>query len=92
MTNPFALAALATACAMGTAIPSMTLHGQSKPSSKRSNFTPIWNASVQPALSYGGFGGPPGKAKSFGWSCGSNMSSTCGRNAWADLTTYELAG
>ena len=26
----------------------------------RSNCTPIWNASVQPALSYGGVGGAPG--------------------------------
>ena len=32
----------------------------------RSNFTPIWYASVQPALSYGGIGGPPGYWKSFG--------------------------
>ncbi len=35
-------------------------------SSIRSNWTPIWNASVQPALSYGGVGGPPGTGKTFG--------------------------
>lgn len=32
----------------------------------RSNFTPICIASVQPALSYGGVGAPPGTRKSSG--------------------------
>ena len=35
---------------------------------------------------------PAGIGKSSGWSCGSNMSSTCGRNACADFTTNEPAG
>src|ERR1035437_5078914 len=67
-------------------------NGPSNASSTRSNFTPICRASVHPALSYGRVGGAPGYLKSFGWSCGSNMSSTSGRNACADFTTYEPAG
>ena len=35
-------------------------------SSTRSNWTPIWNASVQPALSYGRVGGAPGYGITFG--------------------------
>ena len=33
----------------------------------------------------GRFGGPPGYCRSIGCHCGSNMSSTCGRNAWSAL-------
>ena len=36
--------------------------------------------------------GRPDTGMSSGWSCGSNMSSTCGRNACAVFTTYEPAG
>src|SRR5215471_18320538 len=41
-------------------------NGPVKPSRTRSNCTPIWNASVQPALSYGGVGGAPGYGITFG--------------------------
>ena len=58
----------------------------------RSTATPIWYASVHPALSYGGIGGPPGYRKSLGWSCGSIMSSTCERNACADWMTQLPLG
>src|SRR4051812_14732503 len=64
--KPAAPWALAMVPAGGFARPSIRLVGASKPSSTRSNFTPISYASVHPALSYGRRGGPPGYAKSFG--------------------------
>src|SRR5690606_25855041 len=81
-----------TTPAGGATSASSRSNGPSKPSRIRANWTPIWYASVQPATSYGGVGGAPGYLKSFGWSCGSNMSSTYGRNACAVFTTYEPAG
>src|ERR1035437_1990431 len=67
-------------------------NGTSNASTTRSTFTTICGSSVHPALSYRRVGGAPGNLKSFGWSCGSNMSSTSGRNACADFTTYDPAG
>src|SRR5688572_15884356 len=58
----------------------------------RSNSTPIWNASVQPALSYGGVGEPPATGKTSGCTWGSNMSITCGRNDCAVKITNEPLG
>src|SRR5687768_779677 len=66
--------------------------GLGNASRMRSNSTPIWRASVHPALSYGGVGGAPGYGKTSGCTCASNMSITCGRNAWAVQTTNEPAG
>ena len=36
--------------------------------------TPIWKASVQPAVSYGGMGGPPGCVRRSGYFCASSKS------------------
>ena len=59
--NP-AAAALAegSGWAGGLAKPLISSKGPSKDSRMRSKRMPIWKATVQPALSYGGRGGPPG--------------------------------
>src|SRR5215203_4436024 len=67
-------------------------NGPLNSSRMRSNSMPIWYASVQPAMSYGGVGDAPGYGITSGCCCGSNMSMTCGRNAWLALTTNEPAG
>src|SRR5262245_48688608 len=51
---------------MGTFQSATFWNGPLKPSRTRSNCTPIWNASVHPALSYGGVGGAPGYGITFG--------------------------
>src|SRR5262245_61774513 len=80
------------ACGIGRFHAVTFSNGPVKPSRMRSNSTPIWNASVHPALSYGGVGGPPGIGNTSGCTCGSNMSITCGRNDCAVKTTNEPAG
>ena len=66
ISQPAGFAGPVTGAGGASSKPSTFANGPSKPSRMRSNCTPIWNASVQPAMSYGGIGGPPGYRKSFG--------------------------